>query len=464
MTGAVREQRPASSATGGPLGLVAAALVVGTFASTIANTLVNVPLAVMTADLGAPLTSGTLIVVAFNLTCAVVLPFAGWLGDRLGRRRVFLLSMIGVTIGALGAAMVPTLPLLVGFRAVQGLSGALVLPTVLALLTAVAGPQRRGRAVSWWAAANGAGQAAGPTVGGLLTDAFGWRSVFIAIVPFAVAAFAGAWLWVAHTPPRAVRLDLAGALSLAAGVALVLVGASAVAPAGLASPVVWLGFGLGAVALMAFVLVERRRSAPFVPPALLVEPRFARSAVAALCQMFCLTATLLTVPLYLTSHLGVATRTAGLLIVALPLAMTLLAPVSGVLTERWSPRWALRCGLLGLGAAELALAAVVGMGGAGVGSGITLVGAAAVIGAGMAFTQTPAAAGATRSAQEADSGAGLGVFNMLRFVGAALGGAVVAVVVGDSPTGTAPFALMLLVCAGAALFAMVFTFAGRSPR
>ncbi|MGI5231841.1 MFS transporter [Actinoallomurus sp. CA-142502] len=448
----------------GPLGLLTAALMVGTFASTIANTLVNVPLAVMTADLGAPLTSGTLIVVAFNLTCAVGLPFAGWLGDRLGRRRVFLLSMIGVMLGALGAATAPTLGVLVVFRLVQGFSGALVLPTVLALLTAAAGAERRGRAVSWWAAANGAGQAAGPTVGGLLTDAFGWRSVFVVIVPFAAVAFAGGWRSIPRTPPRVVRLDLAGALPLAAGVAFVLVGASAVAPAGLWSPVVWAGLGSGIAALGAFVLVERRRAEPFVPLGLLAEPRFVRSAVAALCQMFCLTATLLTVPLHLTARLGVSSHAAGMLVVALPLAMTLLAPVAGLLTERWSPRRALRGGLVCLALAEVALALVVAVGGSGGGPMMALVTVVTFIGAGMALTQTPATAGASRSAQEADSGTGLGVFNMLRFVGATLAGAVVAVIAGDAPGGDGSSEAMALVCAGMALLALLVSFAGRTPR
>jgi len=158
------------------LGLVATPLVVGTFASTIANTLVNVPLATIVADLDAPIAGGALVVVAFNVLCALMLPIGGWLGDRFGRRRLFLVSMAVVAFGAAGAALSPNLAVLVAFRAVQGVGGALVLPTVLALLTSAAGPARRGRAVSWWAAANGAGQAAGPTVGGLVTDALGARS------------------------------------------------------------------------------------------------------------------------------------------------------------------------------------------------------------------------------------------------------------------------------------------------
>ncbi|KAA9157738.1 MFS transporter, partial [Amycolatopsis acidicola] len=224
------------------------------------------------------------------------------------------------------------------------------------------------------------------------------------------------------------------------------------------------GLGLAAAAVGVFVVIERRRAAPFVPPKLLAESRFARSAVAAMCQMFCLTATLLTIPLYLTTRWGTSSRAAGVLVVALPLAMTVLAPVTGLLTERWRPRQALRIGLSCLALAEIALAAILASLGSGAGPMWTLVATAACIGAGMALTQTPAAAGAGRSAQEADSGAGLGVFNMLRFVGAATGGATVALILGDSPDGPTPFAIMATVCAGAAVVALGVTFLGRTPR
>jgi EmrB/QacA subfamily drug resistance transporter len=439
-----------------PLGLVATPLVVGTFASTIANTLVNVPLATIVADLDAPLRSGALVVVAFNMLCALMLPVGGWLGDRFGRRRLFLVSMAGVTVGAAGAALSPNIAVLIGFRAVQGVAGALVLPSVLALLTSVAGPARRGRAVSWWAAANGAGQAAGPTVGGLLTDALGWRAVFVAIIPFAVFGFAGGLRWVPRSAPLPARLEWRGALSLTVGVGLLLVAASAVPPLGAASPVIW-GCGVaGLLVLTGFVLVERRQADPFIPPALLVEPRFVRSSVAALCQMFCLTATLVTVPLYLGATAGASAAVAGLVVVALPLAMTLLAPLAGLATERWSPRRALRLGLLALGLAEFVLAVLLA-GGHPV--GVALVAAVTAIGVGIAFTQTPATAGAARSS----GGAGLGLFNMMRFVGAALGGAVVAVVLGHPEAGTAAYATVAAINGAAALLALGVSFVGRNP-
>ncbi|WP_226366415.1 MFS transporter [Pseudonocardia sp. ICBG162] len=432
-------------------------LVVGTFASTIANTLVTVPLDRIVTDLGAPLGAGSLVVVAFNLTCAAMLPLAGWLGDRVGRRRLFLVSMVGVAVGAAGAALAPGLPALVAFRAVQGLSGALVLPTVLALLTTTAGPEHRARAVSWWAAANGAGQAAGPSVGGVLADATGWRSVFVVIIPFALVAFGGAARLLERDAPRPVRLDVAGALTLTLGTLGLLGGAATAAAAGPASPAVWVPVAAGVLALVAFVVVERRVEQPFVPLSLLREARFARSAVAALAQMLCLTATLLVVPLYLLTARGMSTAEAGLLVVAVPAVMTVLAPVVGRLTEAWRPRLALRHGLGVLVAAETCLAVAVGRG-----SGpVALAVVCGVVGVGMALTQTPAAAGAARSAREADSGAGLGVFNALRFVGAALGGVVVALAVGDAPADRLSTVVVALVCAGCALVALGVSFAGR---
>ncbi|WP_219418119.1 MFS transporter [Pseudonocardia nigra] len=438
------------------LGRVAAALVVGTFASTIANTLVNVPLATIMADLRAPLAAGALVVIAFNALCALMLPVAGWLGDRYGHRRIFLVAMAGVAVGAAGAALAPNLAVLVAFRAVQGTAGALVLPTVLALLTSSAGAARRGRAVSWWAAANGAGQAAGPTAGGLLADALGWRSVFAVVIPFAVFAFLGALRWVPHQPGRAARLEWRGVAALTTGTGLLLVAASVVPALGPGSPLVWLGAPAGLVALAVFVAVERRAAAPFVPPSMLREPRFVRSAVAAMCQMFCLTATLVTVPLHLEARFGTSAAVAGLVVLALPLAMTLLAPLAGLVTERWSPRRALRCGLAALGLAELALAALLLTG-----VRVPLVAVLAAIGAGIAFTQTPATVGAAATAQAA-LGAGLGLFNMMRFVGAALGGAVVALVLDRATGGVGP-ALVCGICAAAALGALLVTFAGRNP-
>ncbi|MEU6752782.1 MFS transporter, partial [Spirillospora sp. NPDC046719] len=141
-------------------------LLLGTFTGTVANTIVNVPLTLILRDLRAPISAGTLVVVAFTLTFAVLLPVSGWLGDRIGPRRVFVAAMVVLAVASAGAGLAGTLPLLVAMRAVQGVATAAMLPAVMALIAARFDGDRRGRALGLWAAANGVGQAAGPALGG----------------------------------------------------------------------------------------------------------------------------------------------------------------------------------------------------------------------------------------------------------------------------------------------------------
>lgn len=143
-------------------------LLTATVTTTMANTVVNVPMTSILADLDAPLSRGVLVATAFPVTLAALMPVSGWLGDRFGHRRVLCWAMTGVLAGSAGAALAPSLPVLVAFRMLQGLAAAPVLPVVMVLVVQVLGEGRRGRALSLWAAANGAGQALGPTTGGLL--------------------------------------------------------------------------------------------------------------------------------------------------------------------------------------------------------------------------------------------------------------------------------------------------------
>ena len=432
-----------------------AALLVGTFTGTLNNNIVNVPLKVVMHDLHVPLSEGALVVIAFNLTFAVLMPITGWLGDRLGRRRVYCTAVTVLAVAALGAAVAPNLPVLVAFRVIQGAATAAILPTVMALIAQIFGTERRGRALGLWAATNGLGQAVGPPVGGLLAGWFGWRTIFYPAIPLGVIAFAGAMRWVPAARGENRRLDWPGALTLTLGAASVIAAATAVPKLGASSPVVVVFAVVGVALLAAFVTWIRRAEAPFIPPQLLREPSYLRSSLAVLAQMFCLGTTLLAAPLYLTRSLGQSTLHAGLVVFALPVAMTVLAPVAGIATERLGPRRVIRAGLLAIAVGE----AVVGFEFAGhAGSGADLAVALAVTGAGVAFVQTPAATGATRS-PAGRYGAGLGLFNLVRFAGSALGAAWVAIVL----SGGGSYGVLFGACVGAALLGIAGTFAGPSP-
>ncbi|RCW45831.1 MFS transporter [Halopolyspora algeriensis] len=428
-------------------------LLIGTFTGTVNNSVVNVPMTEILADFDVSLAYGALVVVAFVLAFAVLMPLSGWLGDRLGHRQVFCAAMVLLAVGAAGAALAPSLPLLVAFRALQGAATAAVLPGVMVLIAAMFGPGSRGRALGFWAGVNGAGQAAGPALGGLLADWVGWRAIFWPTIPLALLALVMALRLVPRGSARPIPLEWRGALLLTLSAALCLGSASLVGPLGLSSVAVWITAAGGVCAGMGFVRVESGRRDAFLPPGLLLEPRYLRSSIAVLTQMFCLGATLLGVPLYVTQRHGVATATAGLLVLAMPLAMAALAPLAGLATERLTPRIALRTGLVALVLGQVVLTVQLGIGRP---PDVLVIVNLAVVGAGVAFVQTPAAAGSTRS-RAGQRGSGLGLFNLLRFGGSALGASWVGAVAGPDSS----YGLVFGVCTGIAVLGLVGSFAGR---
>lgn len=433
-------------------------LLTATLTTTMANTVVNVPMTSILSDLHAPLTRGVLVATAFPVTLAALMPLSGWLGDRFGHRRVLCAAMLCMVVGAGGAALAPNLPVLVAFRMVQGLAAAPVLPLVMVLVVQVLGEERRGRALSLWAAANGAGQALGPTTGGLLSELFGWQAVFWQIVPLAVLVVLGGRLLLLpdDRTARRPRPDWPGALTITGTAALSLVSMSAVPSQGVTSPMVWGTAVAGLLALVTFVLVERGRPAPFLRPRHLLELRYLRSSAAAGTQMFTLGAVLLAAPAYLVGTRGMAESTTGLAVLALPLAMMGLATPAGRATERFGGRPVMICGLCAMVIALVLLAVATGRHA----GSVPVVASLALAGAGVAFVQTPAATGASRS-KSGRTGAGLGLFSTTRFGASALGAAYVAFLGTSPPDLVRVYATCAALIAAAAIFAT--TKAGSIP-
>jgi hypothetical protein len=278
--------------------------------------------------------------------------------------------------------------------------------------------------------------------------------VFWPVVPVCLAA---AGLAVRYVPPgraRAVPLDWRGAALLTLAAAFGLGATSAAASLGAASPVVWCGALAGLLAAGGYVASSRGRPDAFLPPRLLIETRYLRSCLSVLAQMFCLGATLLAVPVYLTTQRHTATLVAGACLLSLPLAMSLLGPVTGLLMERLGARTVLRGGLAVLIAGQALVAAVLAWS-----WGIPpLLAALALTGAGVAFVQTPAATGATRS-DAGRIGAGLGLFNLLRFGGSAVGAAWVGAVLDQAPA----FGLVFTVSAATAAVGLLASHLGPDP-
>lgn len=432
-----------------------AALLAGTFVGTVGNNIVNVPLHAILTDFDADLGSGIYVVVGFLLTFAAAMPLAGWTGDRFGRRRVYCAALLGTAVCSLGAALAPSLPVLVLWRSLGGVAAAAFAPAVMGLIAWLFGPARRARAVGAWAAVNGIGQAVGPSMGGIVSDWWGWRWAFVPLVPVALIGFAATLRYIPRYPGRAMPFDIVGAFTVTFGAVLLILGISTVSQDGLPGWVSVTALGGGCVVTTAFVVHCRRVADPFVPVTLVVESRFLRSVLAAFTQMFALGAVLLALPLYLTGS-GRSTTQAGLMLFVLPAVMTCAAPVVAGLVDRFGARVVMRIGLTVLIAGHLALAGTLA---AGIDHPLVIGAVLVAVGAGTGLVQTPAAAGSTRSPAGA-VGTGLGLFNLIRFGGSALGAAWVGIAAQLSAD---PYGVLFTVSALVVLAGLAGTFLGADP-
>ncbi|MET4046839.1 MULTISPECIES: MFS transporter [unclassified Rhodococcus (in: high G+C Gram-positive bacteria)] len=433
-----------------------AALLIGTFVGTVSNNIVNVPLNAILTEYDASLGSGIFVVVGFLLTFAAAMPLAGWVGDRFGRRRVYCGALLGTAVCSLGAALAPSLPILVAWRSLGGIAAAAFAPAVMGLIAWLFGPARRGRAVGAWAAVNGIGQAMGPSMGGVISDWWGWRWTFVPLIPIAIIGYAATMKWIPKYPGRKMTLDGWAAAALTVGAAVVFLGITAIpqesVPLWASAAVLTLGLAL----LVFFVFRTRRSANPFVPIHLILESRFLRSSLAAFVQMFALGSMLLAVPLYLTGA-GASTSKAGLLLFVLPVTMTVAATVVGRVIDRMGPRIIMRSGLIVLVCSQIGLAALLRPSWELPDAALAAI--LVLAGLGIAMVQTPAAAGSTRSPAGA-VGTGLGVFNLIRFGGSAVGAAWVGIAL---HAGASSYVLLFGVAAVVVSAGFASSFAGSNP-
>jgi EmrB/QacA subfamily drug resistance transporter len=231
------------------------------------GTIVNVALPAIRDEFDAGLSTQQWVVDAYLLTLGALLLVGGSLGDLLGLRRVFRIGVAGFGATSLLCAVAPSAGLLVVGRALQGVAGALLIPSTLGILVATFDEHERGRAIGTWTAWTGAATVIGPLVGGLLVDGASWRWVFAVNVPVVVGT-----IWVVQrfipelaTPARGRRLDLVGALLCAVGLGGIVFGLIEQPIRGFSDPAVFLSIGVGAACLFAFPLYERLAPDPMLP-------------------------------------------------------------------------------------------------------------------------------------------------------------------------------------------------------
>ncbi|WP_405832041.1 MULTISPECIES: MFS transporter [unclassified Streptomyces] len=406
------------------------AVCLGAFMLLVDVTIVTVALPDMAADMAADPSFGGFsalqwVMDVYALALAALLLGAGSLADRIGRRRVYLAGLGLFAAASLACGLATGPAELIAFRAVQGIGGAAMFATTMALLSSAYQGRDRGVAFGVWGAVNGAAAAAGPIIGGLLTEQFGWRWIFFINLPVCALAVYVTLKAVAESrAPRAGRLDLPGMATFTTGAAALTYAVIRVGENGWSSPTTLALLGLGVAAFGAFVLVELRSAHPMLDLSLFRSPTFVAVMAAGLLLSGAAFSYLMYVSLWLQSAEGMGPVGGGLVLLPLSAAGFVVAAVAGRLLHGVPPRLTIGGGLLLIGVGALLQAWMLDAGD----GWSALVPGLLVTGVGVGAATPALAATAMGAVAPARAGMAGGALNTARQLGTALGIAVLGAV------------------------------------
>jgi DHA2 family methylenomycin A resistance protein-like MFS transporter len=393
----------------------------------LSTTVVSVALPAIGTGVHASASGSLWIVDAYVIVYSALLVVGGTIGDRRGRKGVFLLGLALFGAGWLADSLAPSVGWLIAARVLQGLGPVFLVPGSLTIIRVMfADERRRAQAIGLWSTGSGLGMAAGPVVGGLLAAHLGWRWVFGFNVPLAAILFVLA----ARTIPRLPRtesehrLDWPGAVLVTTCIATLAFGLIEGNPLGWMSPRVLAAFAVSGFALGLFTMRELRVSAPVVDVRLFARAAFATANLAALAVFFAFVGALIFLSEYFQEVSGDSPVAAGLRVAVLGVAFGIAAPLSGRLTGRIGPRWPMIAGLIAAGLAMLGLTRL----GAHTGFG-AIWWDFAVAGAGVGFCLTPMTQIAVSAVTPARAGMASAVHNAFRQFGQVLGVAVLGAII-----------------------------------
>ncbi|HWC78347.1 MAG TPA: MFS transporter [Pseudonocardiaceae bacterium] len=295
------------------------------------NTIVNVALPAIQHELAASPSSLQWVIDAYTLVLASLLMLSGSTADRVGRRRTFQTGLVLFTLGSLLCSLAPSIGWLIGFRAVQAIGGSMLNPVAMSIIRNVfTDPKERARAIGVWSGVIGLSMALGPVVGGLLVGTVGWRSIFWINIPVGVAAVILTAVFVPESrAPRARRIDPVGQLLVIITLAALSYGIIEGPGHGWVSKQIIGCFVLAALALVALLIYEPRRTDPLLELSFFRSIPFSGATLLAVCMFAALGGFLFVNTLYLQDARGFSALKAGLYTVPMAALVMIVAPLSG---------------------------------------------------------------------------------------------------------------------------------------
>src|SRR3954451_16506912 len=399
------------------------ALCIGFFMILVDSTIVSVATPSILVDLGATVNEVVWVTSAYLLAYAVPLLITGRLGDRFGPKNVYLVGMTVFTLSSVWCGLTNDIGQLVLARVFQGVGASLMTPQTMAVITRTFPATKRGQAMGLWGATAGVATLVGPILGGVLVDALGWEWIFFINAPVGVVGFVLAWRLVPTLPTHTHRFDWVGVALSGLAMFFLVFGIQQ------GHKYHWNGWVttsivLGLLLFAVFVLWQaRNRREPLVPLSLFGDRNFSISDFAISTMAFTATAMGFPTMLYAQLVRGYSPLHSALLFAPMAVMTIILAPIVGRFTDKVHPRI-----LTGFGFAVTAVAIFL------ISRSLTADGAVwhivammGLLGVGMAGIWAPLAATATRNLPMTMAGAGAGVYNATRQVGAVLGSAAIAV-------------------------------------
>jgi EmrB/QacA subfamily drug resistance transporter len=315
------------------------AVAMGTFLATIDGSIVNVALPTLTRTFNTQFSTVQWIVLAYLLTVTTLMLSVGRLADMKGKKPIYTAGFAIFTIGSALCGLSLTVYALIAFRVLQGVGAAMVMALGMAIVTESFPPSERGKALGISGAVVSLGIVVGPTLGGLLIDAFSWRSIFYVNLPVGIIGILMVLRFVPTIkPPGGQRFDFLGAVTLFIALLALLLALTLGQENGFAEPLVLALCGVSAVFAALFIAIELKAEQPMIDLRLFRSSLFSVSLVTGYIIFVCIAGAIILMPFYLENVLGYDTRQVGLLLAVVPIGLGVTAPISGSLSDRFGTR------------------------------------------------------------------------------------------------------------------------------
>ena len=413
----------------GKLVLAVLALGLGLFMTMLDGTIVNISIPSIMRDFNAGISSISWVLDAYLLTMAVLILTMGRLADQFGRKLMYGVGLSIFTLGSLLCALSLDVGWLIGFRILQAVGGAIMIPCTMAIMTASFPAEKRGAAMGIWAAIGVSAAAVGPSLGGVIVEHLNWNWVFYINLPIGILALTLSVIGVTESrdPSTPKKLDLFGMAAFSVSVFSLALAVIRGEEWGWGSTRIISLFILAGVALAVFILWEMRQSQPMLDLGLFRKVTFSSAIVCQLLVGFGMLGAMFLLTMFLQNVMGYSAMKAAVAITPIPATALVFSPIAGRICDKIGPRIPTILGMVALGLGIFLFSQLKVDPGWG-----AVAWRAVIVGFGMALTNAPLAVAAMGATTAGKEGVGAGVLNASRLVGMTLGVAICAALLSGS--------------------------------